>query len=70
VSVKEFYEKVDVYESVAYYLRGVIYLPHYTIRNRYVSPGYGFHNEKLYTEKELKVAGAEKQILMLWNRSW
>jgi len=61
---------VDLYQKVAYELHGIIYLPHYVIEHRYVSPGFGVTNDNLYTEKELKDAGAERQVLMLWSRSW
>lgn len=60
----------ELYQTVTYKLQDVYYLPHYVIKNFYVSPGYGFHNEKLYTEKELRDMGAEREVLPLWKRSW
>jgi len=51
-------------------LNGIIYLPHYNERNKYVSPGYGLHNYDLYTEKELLSKNAKPEAMMLWLRSW
>ena len=62
--------KVETYQKLAYKKDDVIYLPHYNIANRYVSPGYGLKNLDLYTEGELKSMGCKPQVLMLWSRSW
>jgi len=62
--------KTELFQKLAYVLHGIIYLPHYTEKGRYVSPGYGLSHFDLYNENDLKLAGAKPQILMLWSRSW
>jgi len=62
--------KCDLYSKKTFVLNGIIYLPHYNERNKYVSPGYGLHNYDLYTEKELLSKNAKPEAMMLWLRSW
>lgn len=60
----------DVYETTTYVLWGITYLPHYNEAGVYVSPGYGSHNFKEYTAKELLNAGAVVKKELLFSRSW
>lgn len=52
----------------AYFLRGILYLPHYTIPNRFVAPGSVGTFGKTFTKAELVDAGAVKVHEMLWPR--
>jgi len=54
-------------EQVAYQLRGITYLPHYS-HNFFVSPGYGKDHLKGFSETELKMAKATKLVMPLWPR--
>ena len=53
---------------IAYMLRGILYLPHYSERV-YVSPAYGVSNFDTYLGIELKALGAKPVELALWKRN-
>jgi len=60
----------ELFATVVFVYNNIIYLPHYNIRNNYVSPGFGKHHHNTWTKKELIDAGATQQVMPLWNRSW
>ena len=53
---------------IAYTLRGILYLPHYSERV-YVSPAYGVSNFDTYLGIELKALGAKPVEVALWKRN-
>lgn len=61
--------EADRLEYKVYQLRGVTYVPHYSIPKAYVSPGYGRHHQNLYERLELMRAGAKEVTMSLFKRS-
>lgn len=53
-------------EQTVFYLRGVLWLPHYKIKNAYVSPG----RFRYRTAEQLMSEGAIPQTLELWPRRY
>ena len=58
----------DRFETPAYVLNGITYVPHFRNRNIFVGPGYPRDNLKRYSDKELQMMGAIPTIEMLWSR--
>jgi len=56
--------------QVCLLLNGVLFVPHYTERDKYVSPGYGKHHMETYTADYLLSRGARMQEEVLLDRSW
>jgi len=56
-----------LYRMKAYRANGITYLPHYTVPNVYVGPGYP-HYSWIYTSEELKRLGAREVTELLWRR--
>lgn len=52
----------------AFLLDGITWLPHYSRRDEYVSPGYGKHHMERETSAELRKRGAREIELALWLR--
>ena len=52
-----------------FYLRGVPYVPHFSDKHRWVSPG-DRHTRTVYTTSELAEAGARLSTIQLWKRYW
>jgi hypothetical protein len=60
----------DLYGTQTFVIDEIPYLPHYNMKDKYVSPGYGKHNFNLFTESQLRAAGGKVKIEMLWERAW
>lgn len=56
---------MECIQTVSFDYHGIPFVPHYTERNIYVSPG-----NVMRSERELLVAGARRTISMLWPRAW
>lgn len=52
-----------------FYLHGVPYLPDYSDKHRWVSPG-NKNTRTVYKTTELIDAGARLSVMSLWARSW
>jgi hypothetical protein len=52
-----------------FYLHGVPYLPDYSDKHRWVSPG-AKNTRTVYKTTELIDAGARLSVMSLWARSW
>jgi hypothetical protein len=62
-------EKASVYSMDVYKKDGVTYVPHYRNSSIFVGPGYPHACNKRYTAEELVLAGAKKDVGMLWSRA-
>lgn len=60
----------ELFNTPVFVHNDIIYLPHYNMKDNYVSPGFGMHHHNTWTKKELIDAGAVQQIMPLWVRSW
>jgi len=49
---------------------GIVYLPHYQDKNKFVSPGYGHIHFDTYSGIELLALGASIINEALWLRAW
>ena len=58
--------------TLVYQLNGITYLPHYSLPNRYVYPGYDSKNWycPTFSSKELADGGATPYYMELWTREW
>ena len=56
-------------EQAVYVLDGITYLPHYTEKGLFVSPGHGRHNMNHFTALELVNRGAVQAYLHLYTRN-
>lgn len=53
----------------AWVLNGITWLPHYSRRDEFVSPGYGRDHMDRRTSDELLKLGARPVEMMLWPRA-
>lgn len=56
--------------QLAYTLRGVIYLPHYLRKDRFVKPGCSRSQPDTWTSKQLEAHGAQALLINLWPRKY
>jgi hypothetical protein len=57
--------------TLVFRLGQIIFLPHYFMKNKYVSPGYHeTYNPVRYSSDQLKALGAQPMMMKLWERHW
>lgn len=61
-------EQAPRVQQTAYTLGGVIYLPHYTRKDRFVGPGFSGDIAETKTSAQLDALGAKPSLLFLWPR--
>lgn len=49
--------------------KGVVYVPHFHHPKTWVGPGYGFHNDKEYSESKLRALGAIDSMRLLYKKT-
>lgn len=55
--------------TTAYRLGKIVYVPHYSRPTEFVGPGYHEKDNKVsYSERQLLIAGATPEALLLWPR--
>jgi hypothetical protein len=59
---------METYPCIAYQLKGILYLPHYS-EKFYIRPSYGITHFDSYLGIELRALGAKPVELALWKRS-
>ena len=63
-------EQAPRVQQLAYTLGGVIYLPHYLHKDRFVGPGCSRSQPDTWTPKQLEAHGAQAVLLKLWPRRY
>jgi hypothetical protein len=49
--------------------KGVIYVPHLNKPKTWVGPGYGFQNDKEYSEQKMRALGAIDSMRLLYPKT-
>lgn len=59
--------KPDKVLTRVFYYRDLVYVPHRDVKDMYVGPGYGKHIVRMFSESELRKAGAHEGLEYLYR---
>jgi hypothetical protein len=69
MSLMDLNKPAETVAQPVFRLHGMPYLPHYSFKHTWVSPGRE-HECKKYTTTELTELGARLKTMQLWKRYW
>ena len=69
MSIMKLNEPAETETQPVFYLHGISYLPDYSEKHRWVSPG-NKNTRTVCKTVELIDAGARLSVMQLWKRSW